>query len=348
MKGSLAPLFAPRSVAVVGASRDPSKVGGSVLANLRAAGFEGRIVPINARADAVQGLPAAASLLAVDGDVDLAVVAVPAAAVLPALKECAAKGVGAAVVISAGFREAGPEGRAREAELAAWLRDQPLRVLGPNCLGWIRPSRRLNVTFAPGMPLPGGIAFVSHSGALATAILDWARDRRLGFSLFASLGNQVDLTEADVLAAVADDPETRVIAGYVEGVADGRRFFEALRRATALKPVVLLKAGRSAEGARAVAVPHRRPRRLRSGLRCRGPTGGRRARAHGGGALRRRPRPREPAAAAGPAAPGGDERRRPRDRRDRRRARGGTDGRAARPGGPGVAPGRVAADGERR
>jgi acetyltransferase len=228
-------------------------VGGSVLANLRAAGFEGRIVPINARADAVQGLPAAASLLAVDGDVDLAVVAVPAPGVLPALKECAAKGVGAAVVISAGFREAGPEGRAREAELAAWLRDQPLRVLGPNCLGWIRPSRRLNVTFAPGMPLPGGIAFVSHSGALATAILDWARDRRLGFSLFASLGNQVDLTEADLLAAVVDDPETRVIAGYMEGVADGRRFFEALRRATAVKPVVLLKAGRSAEGARAVA-----------------------------------------------------------------------------------------------
>jgi acetyltransferase len=253
MKGPLAPLFAPRSVAVVGASRDPSKVGGSVLANLRAAGFEGRIVPINARADAVQGLPAAPSLLAVDGDVDLAVVAVPAVAVLPALKECAVKGVGAAVVISAGFRESGPEGRAREAELAAWLREQPLRVLGPNCLGWIRPSRRLNVTFAPGMPLPGGIAFVSHSGALATAILDWARDRRLGFSLFASLGNQVDLTEADVLAAVADDPETRVIAGYVEGVADGRRFFEALRRATAVKPVVLLKAGRSAEGARAVA-----------------------------------------------------------------------------------------------
>jgi acetyltransferase len=252
VKGSLAPLFAPRSVAVVGASRDPSKVGGSVLANLRAAGFEGRVVPINARADAVQGLPAAPSLLAVAGEIDLAVVAVPAAAVLPALKECAAKGVGAAVVISAGFREAGPEGRAREAELAAWLRDQPLRVLGPNCLGWIRPSRRLNVTFAPGMPLPGGIAFVSHSGALATAILDWARDRRLGFSLFASLGNQVDLTEADLLAAVADDPETRVVAGYVEGVADGRRFFETLRRATAVKPVVLLKTGRSPEGARAV------------------------------------------------------------------------------------------------
>jgi acetyltransferase len=250
---ALGAFFAPTSVAVVGASRDPSKVGGSVLANLRAAGFDGRIWPVNARASTVQGLPAAPALLAVEGAVDLAVIAVPAPGVLAALEECAAKGVGGAVVITAGFGESGPEGRAREAELRAWLRGQSLRVLGPNCLGWIRPSRRLNATFAPGMPLVGGIAFVSHSGALATAILDWARDRRLGFSLFASLGNQVDLTEADLLAAVAEDPETRVIVGYLEGVADGRRFFEALREAAAVKPVVLLKAGRSAEGARAVA-----------------------------------------------------------------------------------------------
>jgi acetyltransferase len=141
----------------------------------------------------------------------------------------------------------------REAELREWLRDQPMRVLGPNCLGWIRPARRLNVTFAPGMPEPGGIAFVTHSGALAVAILDWARDRRVGFSLFASLGNQADVNESDLLDAVAADGETRVIACYLEGVADGRRFLGALRRAAAVKPVVLLKAGRSPEGARAVS-----------------------------------------------------------------------------------------------
>ena len=252
VKGSLAALFAPRTVAVVGASRDPSKVGGSVLANLQAAGFAGRVIPVNAAADTVQGLDAAPSLLAVNGPIDLAVVAVPAAAVLAALKDCAARQVSAAVVITAGFRETGPGGRAKEAELAAWLRDQKIRVLGPNCLGWIRPSRRLNVTFAPGMPRAGGIAFVSHSGALASAILDWARDRHLGFSLFASLGNQVDVNESDLLDAVAVDPETRVVVGYLEGVADGRRFFETLRAAAAVKPVVLLKAGRSAEGARAV------------------------------------------------------------------------------------------------
>lgn len=250
---SLAPFLDPASVAVIGASRDPFKVGGSVVANLRSAGFRGRIIPVNARADSVQGLPAVRSLLDVEGAVDLAVIAVPAADVLPALKQCAVKRVGGAVVISAGFRETGGEGVRREAELREWLRDQPMRVLGPNCLGWIRPARRLNVTFAPGMPEPGGIAFVTHSGALAVAILDWARERRVGFSLFASLGNQADVNESDLLDAVAADPETRVIACYLEGVADGPRFLGALRRAAAVKPVVLLKAGRSPEGARAVS-----------------------------------------------------------------------------------------------
>ena len=249
----LTPLFAPHTVAVIGASRDPAKVGGSVLANLRAAGFPGRVIPVNAGADEVQGLRAVPSIRDVAGAIDLAVVAVPAPAVLPVLKDCAARGVGVAVVISAGFREADAAGRDREAELREWLADRPVRVLGPNCLGWIRPSARLNVTFAPGMPLAGPIAFVSHSGALAVAILDWARDRHLGFSVFASLGNQADLSESDVLDAVTDDPETRVIVAYLEGVADGPRFLAALRRAAAVKPVVLLKTGRSAEGARAVS-----------------------------------------------------------------------------------------------
>jgi acetyltransferase len=249
----LDPLLAPQTVAVIGASRNPLKVGGSVMANLRAGRFCGRIVPVNARADSVQGFSAVKSVLDIEGPVDLAVVAIPAEGVLPALRECVAKGVKAAVVISAGFRETGRDGARREARLREWLRDQPLRVLGPNCLGWIRPASQLNVTFAPGMPERGGIAFVSHSGALAVAILDWARDRRVGFSLFASLGNQADLCESDVLEAMADDTETKVIACYLEGVADGRRFLEALRRAAAAKPVVLLKAGRSAEGARAVS-----------------------------------------------------------------------------------------------
>jgi acetyltransferase len=250
---SLEAFFAPRSVAVIGASTDPSKIGGAVLANLRSANFEGRVVAVNSRAETVQGLRAIPSILAVDEPVDLAVVAVPAAHVLPTLQECVTSGVRAAIVISAGFREIGGEGARREEELRRWLADQPLRVLGPNCLGWIRPAARLNATFAPAMPARGGIAFISHSGALAVAILDWSRDRRMGFSLFASLGNQADVTETDVLTASVADPETRVVVAYLEGLADGRRFFDALRAATALKPVVVLKTGRSAEGARAVA-----------------------------------------------------------------------------------------------
>jgi acetyl coenzyme A synthetase (ADP forming)-like protein len=245
--------FAPTAVAVVGASRDPAKVGGSVLANLRSAGFEGRIVPVNAEAPIVQGLAAVPSIAALDGPIDLAVLAIPAPEVLPALQACVAEGIPGAVVISAGFRESGPAGREREEALRGWLAGQPIRVLGPNCLGWIRPARKLNLTFAPGMPLPGPIAFVSHSGALAVAILDWSRERRMGFSLFASLGNQADLTETDVFRAVIDDDETRVVAAYLEGVADGAAFVEALGALAAVKPVVVLKAGRSPEGARAVS-----------------------------------------------------------------------------------------------
>jgi acetyl coenzyme A synthetase (ADP forming)-like protein len=245
--------FDAHAVAVIGASGDPAKVGGSVLANLKAAGFPGRLVPVNPSRAVVQGLPAVASILDVDGPLDLAVLAIPAPAVLSALKQCVMRGVPAAVVISAGFREAGAEGRAREDELRAWLAQAPLRVIGPNCLGWIRPARRLNLTFAPGMPLAGGLGFLSHSGALATAILDWSREHGLGFSLLASLGNQADVNETDVIRALADDPETRVILGYLEGVADGRAFFDALAAASARKPCVLMKAGRSAEGARAVS-----------------------------------------------------------------------------------------------
>jgi acetyltransferase len=249
----LDPFFAPAAVAVIGASDDPAKVGGAVLANLRAGGYPGRIVPVNARRPVVQGLPAVASLRDADGPVDVAVVTVPAPAVLPALKDCVAHGVRGAVVITAGFRESGPEGRDRETELRRWIAEQPLRVVGPNCLGWIRPARRLNLTFAPGMPRPGALGFFSHSGALCTAILDWSRDHGLGFSLFASLGNQADVSETEVIDALAVDPETRVILGYVEGVAEGRRFFEALRRAAAVKPCVLMKAGRSPAGARAIS-----------------------------------------------------------------------------------------------
>lgn len=250
--GALRPFFDAHAVAVIGASADPSKVGGSVLANLLAGGFTGRLVPVNAARRTVQGLTAVPSILEAD-PVDLAVIAVPAPAVLPALRQCAVRGVQGAVVLSGGFREAGAEGVAREAELREWLRTTSLRVIGPNCLGWIRPAARLNLSFAPGMPRAGGIGFFSHSGALCTAILDWSREHAIGFSLFASLGNQADVAESALLEALADDPETRVILGYLEGVADGAAFFRALSAAASRKPCVVLKTGRSPEGARAVS-----------------------------------------------------------------------------------------------
>lgn len=249
---SLSVLFDAASVAVVGASNDPSKVGGSVLANLRAGGFAGRIVAVNRARDRVQGMPAVAAITTA-GPVDVAVIAVPADAVLPSLRECAATGVRAAVVLSAGFRESGEAGVARETALRSWLAAAPLRLIGPNCLGWIRPSRRLNLTFAQGMPQPGAVGFVSQSGALCTAVLDWSRDHALGFSLFASLGNEADVNEAEVIEALARDEETRVIIAYVEGVADGGAFRTALAAAAAAKPTAVLKAGRSVAGARAVS-----------------------------------------------------------------------------------------------
>ena len=253
LRPPLDPFLRATSVAVVGASRDPSTVGGSVLANLRSSGFSGHLVAVNVHGGVIQGLRVVRSVLDTEEPVELAVIAVPAPQVLRVLDDCAAKGVKGAVIISAGFREAGAEGRRLEQALRAWIAAHPLRILGPNCLGWIRPAAGLNLTFAAGMPERGAIAFVSHSGALGAAIIDWARERRIGFSLFASLGNQADITEADVLDTARDDPETRVVAAYVEGVADGRRFLDALRATAARKPVVVLKAGRSEEAARAVS-----------------------------------------------------------------------------------------------
>src|SRR5258708_1394956 len=187
IRGSLAPFLDPASVAVIGASRDPFKVGGAGVANLRSAGFPGRIAPVNSRGGTVPGLPSAPRLPEGEGAVDLAVIAVPAIDVLPALVQCVAKGVGGGVVISAGFRETGGEGARREAALREWLRGQPIRVLGPNCLGWIRPARRLNVTFASGMPEPGGIAFLSPSAPAPVPILHCAPAPRSASPLFPPL-----------------------------------------------------------------------------------------------------------------------------------------------------------------
>ncbi|MFB3818518.1 MAG: acetate--CoA ligase family protein [Candidatus Methylomirabilales bacterium] len=245
--------FAPRAVAVVGASRHQSKVGHSIVSNLVRGGFPGPIYPVNPKADEILGLRCYADVRDLPPDTELAVLVIPPKACLPALESAAARGIRWAIVISAGFKEVGGEGAALEKALRARVRELGLRVLGPNCLGVIDTRSRLNATFAAGMPPRGAIAFFSQSGALCTAILDWAVGNHVGFSKFISLGNKADTSEVDFIEALARDPDTRVILGYIEGVEHGRRFMEVAQAASRLKPLIMVKSGGTAAGARAAS-----------------------------------------------------------------------------------------------
>ena len=245
--------FHPKSVAVIGASRDPEKLGYAVLANLKEGGYQGHLYPINPRAGEILGLPAYPSVLDIPDPVDLAVVVIPYRFVPAVLEQCGQKGIPAVVVISAGFREAGREGLERERELVEIAHKYDLRLIGPNCLGVIDTSTPLNATFAAGMPPAGPIAFMSQSGALGTAVLDIAMAGRIGFSRFASLGNKADVSEIDLLEAWGDDPASRVILIYVEGLPDGQKFMQVARKVTRNKPVVAIKSGVTKSGSRAVS-----------------------------------------------------------------------------------------------
>lgn len=249
---NLLALFAPRSVAVVGASRDPSKLGYLVLRNVRTSGFPGPIYPVNPGARRIQGLPAYPSVVSIPSSVDLAIIVVPQPAVLSVVRDCAAKRVRAAIIITSGFRETGPLGAKAEEEIVSVARSAGMRVLGPNCLGIIDTVTPLNASFAARMPSPNGIAFMSQSGALGAAILDWAAARDLGFSKFVSLGNEADVTESDLLRVWEYDRSVRVVSAYLEGISDGGRFRRVASEATRRRPVVILKAGRTAAGSRAV------------------------------------------------------------------------------------------------
>lgn len=250
---NLLALFAPRSVAVVGASRERGKLGSLVLRNVQTSGFAGPIYPVNPTARRIAGLVAYPSVSAIPGPVDLAVIVVPAPAVLPVIQDCVAKRVRAAIIISAGFRETGPAGALAEEKIVALARSIGMRILGPNCLGVIDTTTPLNASFAARMPRANGIAFLSQSGALGAAILDWAAARDLGFSKFASLGNEADVSESDLLGLWKEDETVRVIAAYLEGVPDGGRFRRTAAETTRRRPVVVLKAGRTTAGSRAVS-----------------------------------------------------------------------------------------------
>ena len=245
--------FNPQSVAVVGASRDPDKLGHGVLHNIMQYGYAGRVYPINPKADEVLGLPAYPSVLDVPDPIDLAVIVVPAKVVAAVLEECGQKGVRGAVIITAGFREVGREGKQRENELLEIARRYGMRLIGPNVLGIIDTISHLNASFAVGMPRQGTIAFMSQSGALCTAVLDMALAEGVGFSHFVSLGNKADTNEIDFLEAWRDDPHTRVIAAYLEGIVDGARFMEVARQVTTQKPIVAIKSGTTSAGSRAVS-----------------------------------------------------------------------------------------------
>jgi acetyltransferase len=245
-------LFAPRRIAVVGASSSGDSVGGIVLDNLIQGSFAGVVHPVNPRHLAVHGIESCPTVGDLPAPPDLAIICTPAAGVADRLRECGEAGVAGAVVIAAGFRETGADGWAHEHEIAQVLSDfDGLRVLGPNCLGFLVPALGLNASFARAGSQPGRLALVSQSGALTTAMLDWAETEGIGFSAVISLGNMLDIDFGDAIDHLADDPRTEALILYVESITDPRKFMSAARAFSRTKPIVAHKAGRFARSAQA-------------------------------------------------------------------------------------------------
>ncbi|MCL4528540.1 MAG: acetate--CoA ligase family protein, partial [Chloroflexi bacterium] len=254
MNSSLTPFLKPSGIVIVGASTQPEKLGYGVARNLIQSGYQGAIHFASQKQGELFGRPLYTDLAQVPDPIELAVLVVPNTAMPSAIQSCAKRGIHAAIVVSAGFREAGAEGATLEKQCVEVARKNNVRLLGPNCIGIIDTHLPLDTTFLqPPMPAAGGIAFVSHSGAFAAAIIDWARRQGFGFSQIVSLGNQADVNETDVLPAVADDVHTRVVVLYMESVSDGIRFVEAAREVTQRKPVIALKVGRFESGQKAAA-----------------------------------------------------------------------------------------------
>ncbi len=250
----LTELFNPKSVAIIGASDKEGKVGYIVVQNMKTCGYKGKIYPINPKTDGeLLGLPAYKSVTDVPGDVDLVILCIPSKIVNPVLKECGEKGVKDAVILTAGFKEIGGEGIILENEMREIAEKYGINVLGPNSIGNIDTHTPLNSSFCQMMPKKGNIAFVSQSGAMMVAIMDWSVAAGIGFSKVVSLGNKGDLTEIDIIEELADDDETAVILCYLEGITNGDRFLEVMREVTKKKPIVILKSGSSQAGAKAAS-----------------------------------------------------------------------------------------------
>lgn len=246
-------VFAPRNVAVIGASERKGSIGRVLLENLLDKAFKGKVFPVNPKHTELLGHETYASVGDVPVRVDLAVIATPAAQVPDIVGQCVTAGVRGAIIISAGFKETGESGEALEQAILAHAKPAKMCIIGPNCLGLIRPSAGLNASFAGVSPAPGRIAFLSQSGALGTAILDWAAQKNVGFSAFVSVGSMLDVGWGDLIDYFADDPHTKSILIYMESIGDARSFLSAAREAALSKPIIVIKPGRSAEGARAAA-----------------------------------------------------------------------------------------------
>ncbi len=252
-KHRLHKVFEPESVAVVGASARPLSVGGQVLGMLIESDFQGQLYLVNPAHDTIRGLPCYPSVGAIGQTIDLVVIAVPANAVAAIMRECGEHGVGAAIIISAGFGEAGPQGQVLQDEVVEIARAHNIALVGPNCLGVVRPRVGLNASFARSKVTNGHVAMIAQSGSFCSALLDWADARDFGFSAVASLGATADVDFGEVLDYLALDPHTKSILLYIEGVTDARAFISGLRGAARLKPVIVVKSGRSERGTRAAA-----------------------------------------------------------------------------------------------
>jgi acetyltransferase len=246
-------IFNPKSIAVVGASDEEGSVGFALMKNFTDLKFEGKVYPVNIRKPEVFGLKAYPSVDQILDPVDLAVIATPSKTVPDILEQCGKAGIGGIIIISAGFKEIGPEGKALEERIIKIRNKYNMRIVGPNCLGVIRPSNNINATFISKMPKAGNIAFISQSGALGSAILDWAIHENIGFSNFVSLGSMIDVDFGDLIDYFGTDPKTRSILMYVEGITRAREFMSAARHFARTKPMIVVKAGKFSESAKAAA-----------------------------------------------------------------------------------------------
>lgn len=250
---TLEAIFAPRQVAVIGATDRPQTVGRAIMVNLTNNAFGRQIYPVNPKHETVLGLKAYPNIAAVPEKVDLALIATPAATVPGIVKECVAAGVKGAIIISAGFRELGPAGAELEDQILAVARRGNMRIIGPNCLGVINPYSSLNATFAGAMPIPGSVGFISQSGAFGTAVLDWSLRDMVGFSAFVSIGSMLDVNWGDLITYLGRDPHTKSIVIYMETVGDARSFMSAAREVAFTRPIIVLKAGHTQAAAKAAA-----------------------------------------------------------------------------------------------